>query len=100
MTKLQEIDYALSVAQGNIPAYTNAISRRFWILRALSLMDYRRKLLLGQLGPKFAEVHQTLEKLRDATEAWIDAEAASDAAKAKLDDLSSEAERAQKLLDK
>jgi hypothetical protein len=100
MTPEQEISYALGVAQGNVPAYAEAMARKFWVERALSLMTGpQKKRLTKNLGKNYDEVKRTLDKILAAIEAWIDSQEAVDKARLKVDDLASEASRLEDLLE-
>jgi hypothetical protein len=99
MTPEEEISYALGVAQGNVPAYADAMGRRFWVQRALSLMTASQKKRLSK-NEWYGEVKKTLEKLQAVIEEWVDAEAAEGRARLAVEDLASEAGRMQDMLDR
>jgi hypothetical protein len=94
LTPLQEVEYALGVASGDVPAYADVMGRVFWVERALSLFNSpRKKALEAQLGSKAPEVKALLEKIRDEANKWVEAQDHIDQAKADMGHLVAQAER-------
>jgi len=83
-TYLDELRYAVSVVEGKIAAYQEAMSILFWVERAKGIMFNKRALLTSQIGPEnyrkaavlfdewhraWTEVAKAEEKVGEAKEA-------------------------------